>query len=138
MKVKNPYAKNEKVQFTQTTHITQNIRFKLLSTLLKDGFPTDLPTLAMVTGVLKDCDNTALNTKKVEGEASLSDAQAKTFTTVNAILNSISTNPFAVKSKTTTIDNCTVEEFDTIEGEDTIGIDDTSQYLSNFGNGEKL
>ena len=133
MKVKNPYAKPEKVEFTVATHITQNIRFKLLSELLKDGFPTDLPTLAMLTSVLKDCDNTALNTKRVEGEASLTDVQASTFKTVNSILNTISANPFIKESNIDKIKNCTVPEYDFIEGEDAIGIDDTTQYLRNVG-----
>ena len=133
MKVKNPYASDDKVEFSITTHITQNIRFKLLSTLLKKGFPTDLPTLAMVTTLLKDCDNTALNTKRVEGEASLTDVQATTFKTVNSILNTISTNPFIKPSTSDKIETCTVPEYEFIEGEDTIGIDDTTKYLSNVG-----
>ena len=134
MKVKNPYANNEKVEFNIATHITQNIRFKLLSTLLKKGFPTDLPTLAMVMTLLKDCDNTALNTKRVEGEASLTDVQATTFKTVNTILNTISANPFINQSGNDKTEECIVPEYEFIEGEDTIGIDDTTKYLSDVGN----
>lgn len=122
MKVDNPYKNNNGEEYDAVVAITQCLRFKALSKLLKIGLPQEKDDRDYFLKILKDVDNTVLTTKRVKGEASVIDSQLETFNVVNATLNKITHNPF-VKKVDSTKPDIKVPTFDREEGESFIGLD---------------
>lgn len=120
MKVKNPYLSNE-ISYKDVTNQTQLIRFNAIAVLLKDGLPEDKEDRFYLLNLLNSCDKTAILVKKLEGDITLSDSQARAFTTVSTVLNHINENPFIGENTKSLSVN--IPEYEIIEGEDLIGID---------------
>ena len=117
MDTKNPYEKNDDVDFKEVTNYTQLLRFKLVDKLLSDGIPDEKEQMDFLLKVLNFCDKTSLDVEKLEKENALNEVQSKSYVLVNDILSDIKKNPFL---KQTDDD---IPEFETVEGEDKIGID---------------
>lgn len=117
MDTKNPYEKNDDVDFKEVTNYTQLLRFKLVDKLLSDGIPDEKEQMDFLLKVLNFCDKTSLDVEKLEKENALNEVQSKSYGLVNDILSDIKKNPFL---KQTDDD---IPEFETVEGEDKIGID---------------
>ena len=122
MKVDNPYKNNNGEEYDVVVAITQCLRFKALSKLLKIGLPQEKDDRDYFLKLLKDVDNTVLTTKRVKGEASIIDGQLETFNLVNATLNKITNNPFVKKEDSSDLE-IEVPIFDREEGETFIGLD---------------
>ena len=117
MDTKNPYEKNDDVDFKEVTNYTQLLRFKLVDKLLSEGIPDEKEQMDFLLKVLNFCDKTSLDVEKLEKENALNEVQSKSYVLVNDILSDIKKNPFL---KQTDDD---IPEFETVEGEDKIGID---------------
>ena len=117
MDTKNPYEKNDDVDFKEVTNYTQLLRFKLVDKLLSDGIPDEKEQMDFLLKVLNFCDKTSLDVEKLEKENALNEVQSKSYVLVNDILSDIKKNPFLKQTEDD------IPEFETVEGEDKIGID---------------
>ena len=117
MDTKNPYEKNDDVDFKEVTNYTQLLRFKLVDQLLSDGIPDEKEQMEFLLKVLNFCDKTSLDVEKLEKDNALNEVQSKSYDLVNDILSDIKKNPFLKQT------DHIIPEFETVEGEDKIGID---------------
>lgn len=130
--VKNLYEIDDDVDFKEVTNHIQTLRFEMLKDILKDGLPSDKEDKDFLLKLLDHCDKTALSVKKLEEESSLNVAQIELCELVSNTLNSINFNPF-LKDVESKMENIDLPEFETVDGEDKIGIDDLDGFLLDNG-----